>query len=186
MTKSPPEQAESPFVAHLGDIARRDDRAALAALRRGLAAVPGSVAEMHPCVTPFLPSGTWQWLHECYYITAALFGLHPDPRGQGNMGQTMRMVSDRAGGASIEQRFVALLKCHRDDLFDHLRHAVSLAKSKEVPICWEQLFRDIRNWDSDQQWVQRNWARSFWGSATAAPAVKTNTAANDLSKGEEA
>jgi CRISPR system Cascade subunit CasB len=186
MTNSPPEQSASPLVAHLRDIATRDDRAALAALRRGLGATPGSAAEMHPFVAPFLPSGPWHWGHDCYYITAALFALHPEPRGQGNMGRTMRLVSEQAGGGSIEQRFVALLKCHRDDLFDHLRHAVSLAKSKEVPVCWDQLFRDIKNWDSDQQWVQRNWARSFWGAAPADKDSETDTTVETLAKGEQA
>ena len=184
MTNPPPKQPDNPFITHLKDIARRDDRAALAALRRGLGMRPGNAAEMHPHVARFLPTGPWHWLHDCHYIIAALFALHPEPRGRGNMGDTMRLVSDRSGGESIEQRFVALLKCHRDDLFDHLRHAVSLAKNKEVPVNWEQLFRDMRYWDGDSQWVQRNWARSFWGGSPDTQEPDADTTENQSGKGE--
>lgn len=164
---------EHPLIAHLKALQQRDDRGALAALRRGLGRPPGAVAEMHPHVARFLPPGRWNWYHECLYIVAALFGLHPDPpwSESGDMGDAFRRMaeaeSQRLGEVpdSIEGRFVALLKCHRDDLADHLRHAVSLARSRDVGINWEKLLRDLRNWNSEQRWIQRRWARSFWGRA---------------------
>ena len=82
-------------------------------------------------------------------------------------GATARAESDRRGEVpeSLEKRFVALLKSDRDDLFDHLRHAVSLARGHEVPINWRTLLRDMQYWRSSDRWVQRQWARAFWGSA---------------------
>ena len=159
---------ENRFIAYLRGLADRQDRGALAALRRGLSRPPGTAAEMHPYVVPFLPEG-WAWRHQCHYIIAALFALHPQSTGQGNLGEAFRRIAAQTPSESIEQRFVALLKSHRDDLFDHLRHAVGLAKSNDAAICWETLFRDIQHWDDDRRRVQRNWARSFWGGAGPQP-----------------
>jgi len=147
----------------------------LAALRRGLGRPPGTVPEMHPHVQPFLAAdGLKGWREDCCYIVAALLASHPDLGGRGNLGDTMRRLSEAVAGKpgeradSVERRFIALLKADREDLFGHLRHAVSLAKAKEVPVNYDRLLRDIRNWDSDQRWVQRNWARAFWGSGSVA------------------
>lgn len=157
---------QNPFITHLKELARREDRGALASLRRGLGQTPGTVPEMHPYVAPFLADGAWAWRHQCHYIVASLFALHPEAANDGNMGETFQRVATSAGSESIEGRFIAMLKCHRDDLFDHLRHAVSLAKSKNVPICWELLFQHVQSWDDDRGWVQREWSRSYWGVRT--------------------
>lgn len=163
-----PPEVENHFVAYLQDLAKREDRGALAALRRGLGESPGACAEMHPHVVPFLPPNRWTWNEECHYILAALFGLHPQSAASGNMGDTLRAVATAAGSDdSTQRRFIALLKCHRDDLFGHLRQAVSLAKSKDVPVNWSQLLKDIQHWDSEQRWVQRNWAVSFWKASVS-------------------
>jgi len=154
---------ENPFVAHLRALAQRDDRAALAALRRGLGRPPGSAPEMHPIVAPWLPDAAWTWRNQCCYITAALLASHPSFAASGNLGDTHRAVAGATQSESVEKRFAALLKCHRDDLFDHLRQAVSLARGKDVPVCYEQLHADILSWDHPDGFVQRNWAWAFWG-----------------------
>jgi CRISPR system Cascade subunit CasB len=166
---------EKDFVAYLKELAAREDRGALAALRRGLGRPPGTAAEMYPYLVPRLPEG-WGWRQECYYVIAALFALHPDRPwpGQGNLGDTFRAMAQQDAARpgeipeAVERRFVALLKCRRDDLFDHLRHAVGLARSKEAGVHWEQLMQDIRNWDREDRRVQRHWAQSFWGGAAGA------------------
>ena len=55
------------------------------------------------------------------------------------------------------------LSAHEDELEWHLRQAVSLCKANHVPVNWHGLFRDVRGWSHPNRWVQRNWARSFWG-----------------------
>ena len=117
------------LIDSLEGLASREDRGALAALRRGLGEPPGAAAEMHPYVAAHLPDSGWTWANQCCYAVAALFGFHPRSAGEGNMGTTFRGIasaeSDRRGDVpeSLEKRFVALLKSSRDDLFDHLRHA---------------------------------------------------------------
>ncbi len=166
MSKAPPAKS-SPFITHLQDLARRDDRGALATLRRGLASEPGQAHEMHPYVAPFLPDEPWTWRNRCYYIVAALFAVHPKSGPVGDLGDTFRRLAQASDSESVQRRFMALLKCNRDDLFGHLRQAVSLAASHDVPINWDRLFRDIQYWSTEEGWVQRRWAQSFWGGSAA-------------------
>jgi CRISPR system Cascade subunit CasB len=68
---------------------------------------------------------------------------------------------------SVERRFVGLLNCHADDLDKHLRQAVGLLKSKDIPIDWTRLLHDIQGWIWESRNVQLAWARAFWGQATS-------------------
>jgi CRISPR system Cascade subunit CasB len=157
------------FAAYLRELAARQDRGALAALRRGLGRPPGTTAEMHPYVAPWLGSQRAPgWYDDCHYLVAALFGLHPEPGNSGDMGRVMRQVMAERGGESIEARFVTLLKARREDLADHLRQAVSLAAGAGVRVDYEQLLRDLLRWNHDNTPVQRTWARSFWGGTRTA------------------
>jgi CRISPR system Cascade subunit CasB len=119
---------------------------------------------MYPQILPWVPNG--KWAEDPAYIVGSLFALHPEPGGNGNMGTAFAMVRER--NESLEKRFVALLNCHRDDLPNHLRQAVSLLKSKDVPINWRQLLKDILSWDHEDRFVQQQWAREFWQSKTQA------------------
>jgi len=175
MSKTVDKATEASFISYLYRLADRDDRAALAALRRGLGREPGSAAEMHPYVAPFLPDDLWSWHNQCHYILASLFALNPNYTDHGNLGHTFGQIRNQRNSESIEKRFVALLKCHRDDLFDHLRHAVSLAKSNNVAINWQQLFLDIKYWDDEQAWAQRYWAKAFWGESTSPEEERSGT-----------
>lgn len=149
------------FIEHLEELRDREDRRALAILRRGLGRQPGTAPEMYPLVVSWVPDNPF--VENAAFLIAALFALHPQPGGQGTLGASFARIAEFS--ESIEQRFVALLNCHRDDLPDHLRQAVSLLRSKEVPVNWERLLRDILGWDHDSRYVQRDWAREFWRSA---------------------
>ena len=161
------EENEAPFIAYLEDLAKpenRNGRAALAALRRGLGRQPGEAPEMYPYVVPWT-SHLSGWREAVYYLVASLFAAHPvswHGEGASNFGASMARVRPQGGGDSTERRFVALLNSRRDDLPEHLRHAVSLCASKEVPVNWARLLRDLPNWDDESRRVQLNWAREFW------------------------
>ena len=62
----------------------------------------------------------------------------------------------------IEKRLVALLNSHLDDLPKHLQHTIRLLKSKDIPVDWSQLLRDMQNWHREDREIQRSWARGFW------------------------
>lgn len=151
------------FVGYLEGLRDREDRGALAALRRGLGKPPGTVADMHPYVVPRLPPHAHRAEEDLYYLVASLFAYHDQPGGRGNMGRAFRGVRSATESESVEQRFVALLDCHRDDVADHLRQAIGLAKSNDVPVDYRRLLADLRYWDHPDRFIQRNWSRQFWG-----------------------
>ena len=151
-----------PFITHLESL--RDDRGALAALRRGLGQPPGTVADMYRYVVPWLSDETTRWLEDAYYLVAALFAYHPAEGGIGNMGRHFARARDPQGDdTALERRFTALLSAHPDDLDFYLRQAVSFLKSKEVPVNWHQLLPDLLAWGHPDRYVQKQWARAFWG-----------------------
>lgn len=184
---SPPTSQELHFVGRLrilaGERAEEDragsppqpDRAALAALRRGLGKPPGQAAEMFRYVAPYAAEvADPDW----YYVVAALFALHPShwtgapARGRStNLGASLASLAEtertRLGGrdpTNVEQRFTTLLNAHTADLSEHLRRVVALLKTKEIRVDYAQLLHDIRWWSRASRETQRAWAEAFWGS----------------------
>lgn len=184
-----PSERQREFIKHLKELAERKDRGALAQLRRGLGREPGSDLAMAPYVTRYIPAAAGAWEEAAYYLVAALFAWHPrdwdeaEPEAEGhNLGASFARLAMLQGPAeararSTEQRFGALLNSHRDDLHVHLRQAVSLLKSKEVPVNWDQLLADVCRWNAPDRPVQRAWAKAFWapGANESDQATGTDT-----------
>ena len=151
------ETREEPFISYLES--KAEDRAALAALRRGLGQEPGEAPGMFPYVVRFVQD----WNEADVYMVASLFALHPSSTKSSNMGNHLRALAREIGDdASTERRFVQLLRMRRDTLEPRLRQHISILKSKDIAVNWHQLFRDLRNWDHPKRFVQRNWAGAFW------------------------
>ena len=157
------------FVAYLQGLAQSNDRAALADLRRGLGRPPGDEPAMHRYVASWAGQARPRWAGDVYYLVAALFAHHPLPwnqdAGASNLGTSFARLRDSGDMSSeaVERRFTNLLGVDAEDLHLHLRHAVSLLKSKDVPVDWRQLLDDLRRWGHEDRWVQRRWAQAFWG-----------------------
>ncbi len=169
---------------------RKGDRAALAALRRGLGKDVGAAPEMFPYIVPLLPPSLAHWDERHFYLASSLFALYPviwpEGKERQSLGKTMRLFAlDRAterGGTeadedeasvglgrldkAVERRFVALLNADADgeSFTTHLRHAVTLLKSGKYPqpIDWTQLLIDLRAWSAPTRYTQKQWARDFW------------------------
>ncbi len=142
------------FIESLRDLRRREDRGALATLRRGLR------QEVPYEAYRYLPADLKPWDEDAALLVASLFALHPGEGGSGNLGAAFGKIPERSD--STQRRFMALLNCHGEDLRNHLRQAVSLLKSKEVPIDWCQLLEDVLHWDHPDHYVQKNWAKRYW------------------------
>ena len=124
---------------------------------------------MYPHVVPFLPGDGRKQGY--YFLVASLFAVHLEkaaPRGE-SMGRVFARIGAATRNAeSAERRFVALLAAHPDDIGAHLRHAVSLAKSRGVPVDYDRLLRDLLHWARSDRAVQLRWARDFWHPASRA------------------
>lgn len=158
------------FVARLVDLAEREDRGAMAALRRSLGQEPGTVADACAIVEPFLGESAPPTRVEAFYLVGGLFGLHPEHReGAGNFGaslHTIRLNEGTADGDSgVERRFRAVLDARHEGLEVHLRNLVKLLHSRkpDVAIDYVQLIRDLEHWDDPEPRVKRRWASGFWG-----------------------
>ncbi|CCF85744.1 CRISPR-associated protein, Cse2 family [Nitrolancea hollandica Lb] len=172
MSSTRPETRNGAFIESLERLVQRKDRGALAALRRGLGQPPGEVAQMYPYVVPWLPQhAVTPRKEDAYYQIAALFAFWYQGRSSflrngripNNLGASLARLADATASESVERRFVALLNCHSEDLPDHLRHAVGLLRTADIPVDWDQLLRDIQDWGREDRRVQRSWARSYWG-----------------------
>ena len=158
------DRANDPFIQYLED--HRDDRAMMASLRRGLA--QSRCAEVSRIVQCWLSEKSPRWLEDAYYSIAPLFGLHHDDVvNKGNMGNHFRDLCDDPNEPppNVERRFMQLLASDANDLDDVLRQAVSLLKSKDVPVNWQRLLNDVGWWkqsaDSRDR-VRLEWSRTFW------------------------
>ncbi len=156
------------FIDYLSSLSSNKNRAALAHLRRGLGKEPGMSLEMYPYV-----AGWTKNFHRnqerAYFIVAALFGLYPKPSWKkddrfNNFGKSISFLKSKSD--SIELRFNALLNANEEDLPYHLRQMVGLLESSDAPINWHLLLHDIRFWSHEDKFVQRSWAKGFWGSTT--------------------
>lgn len=153
----------------------KGDRAALAALRRGLGKEPGDAPEVFPVLLPLLPEGELShWDERIAYLVASLFALYPEAppwpetarqRWQRNLGASLRQLAIQTESAGPERRVVALLNSDIDDLPHHLRGVISLLKTATppVPVDWVRLTWDLRGWANAERAVQKAWANAFWG-----------------------
>lgn len=160
---------EESFISYLENLVRKQDRGALAHLRRGLGKPPGAAPEMYRYVVPFLPPAAFRRQEEAFYLIAALFAFwhqgkdRVDPNPPPNLGASLAHMVTSNNEDSLDRRLTALLKSHPEDLPHHLRQVISLLKGKDVSVAWHQLLKDILNWDHPEGFVQRAWARAFWG-----------------------
>lgn len=155
---------QTPFIEYLKNLNDSEQRGAIAALRRGFQYELGKCVDMYPYVIPWLKNKKGRWNKNMHYLIASLFAYHPSSGNSGNMGDVFRKIFLSQGESkSIEQRFITLLRCNPEDLDFHMRQAISLAKSANIPIDWHRLFYDLKRWPYESSFPPyENWAQSFW------------------------
>ena len=157
---------QTDFVSALQTLAQNSDRGTLAKLRRGLGKDFGCASERDAWVLRHVPVFLSDFEVDNVCLVASLFASHSQPHGKETFGAAFRRLADDGGADSIERRFHVLLESDAEDLPDRLRHAVSLLKSKDIPIDWLQLLNDVCWWGGERRSVQRRWSRDFWASDT--------------------
>lgn len=168
------------FINYLETFVRDDNRAVLAHLRRGLG--KEKAIEMFPYISGWTANLSRRD-ENAFFNIASMIGLYPvnswkSEEKYNNLGKSLAFLKDDSD--SIEKRFVALLNSDEEDLPNHLRQIISLLKSKEAPVNWFLLLKDIKGWSNEKRNVQRNWAKGFWGNFNTA-----NTETENTEKGEE-
>jgi CRISPR system Cascade subunit CasB len=169
------------------------DRAAFAALRRGLGKPAGEALEMFRVLYSCIPEEQLPLRREderVVFLVASLFALHPlswsdarRGRWQSNLGASLRQLAEQSASDGPERRVAALLNSDEADLPHHLRGIISLLRSAKnpVPVDWVQLVWDLQRWPNADRGVQRRWAMSFWGGRRTAEAP-TEQAADEANE----
>lgn len=162
------------FVQYLTSLNTDQNRGTLAVLRRGLSGKPVEDLNLYRFIARWVPDEDRGTPREAvYYLTAALFGLHPCVAMEGNFGGHLRRVAiARKDLDAAERRFTALLTTPLSDLAAPLRQAVTMLD--ELPVNWSALFADLLRWDLPQRTVQQAWANSFWAYEAPANDSKLN------------
>jgi len=146
-----PQEATAKFLAHLRSL--KNDRGAMANLRGAL-----KPSQRHRA-WPFLAS-VGGIGNARYETVAGLYAYHSDETRTGNLGTVCRRLSGEFN--SFEGRFRRLLTCDREEICERLTPVILAAKSKGVPVNYEQLFVDLCYWGDK---VKERWAREYWGGA---------------------
>lgn len=157
------------FFTKLFQIAKSQDRASLSSLRKTISGEKGRTIAFFPVLGHFLPKGLEPWKEANYILVAGLFALHVDFGNpvlsfQGSFGESFRKFKQGLSGDSegVDKRVLNLLDSDSEDLPTRLRHAISLLKSKSIPVDWQQLLKDLHAWNHPSRYVQKNWARDYW------------------------
>lgn len=116
-------------------------------------------------------SGPWD-AERAFLVATLMCGVRDPKRGlaaQGDFGSAMAQLRHKsASGDAIQRRFGILLDADFGDagaggeLAFRLRQLVRLANSRDVPIPWESLLKDLGWWGSERRSVQKRWAASFF------------------------
>jgi len=152
------------FIEYLQGIQNRNDRAALADLRRGLGDEPGAAQEMAKYIYPFFDKRDDREEFG-FFLVASLFALHPETapasKDNPNLGAHLRLMAkgDEDELKRLERRFTQLLAAERSDLPELLPRAISLLKATGEPVNWRQLLNDVIVWND---YTRKDWARGFW------------------------
>lgn len=153
----------SPLVARLREL-EATDRRAMAVLRRSLAFDPGTWPPAYVYVERFVGGENISPRYRnASYLTAGLFAMHTEHCDGISMGEALRRLAQkRPHSKSIEDRFLSLLAADDDLLLNRLRQALSLLRAEGIGLDYNRLLQDLTWWKTDNNRVQRNWARDYY------------------------
>ncbi len=158
MTDHKPNDHPSRFLEHLAAL----DRGDLARLRRN-AGRP--IAEARDALGLFyrvLPLGVPPYQEETYFLLATLYPL-ADGGGTGDLGVLLRHARQDRNAKGLDRRVEILLDADATQLPFRLRQAVHFLHSNRVRMDWARLLANLLSWNHPERFVQKQWARSYFG-----------------------
>lgn len=146
----------------------QEDRGFMANLRCAL--VDGKQHRAWPYLANFDGIGETH-RNKVVQTVAGLYATHPEEVHVGDFGATCRkLLSDdeleklrkAEGIGPVSRRFQHLLAAEGDEVFDRVVRFVLRAKTQDIPINYQQLYKDLRDWEYQSDRVRVRWAKSFW------------------------
>jgi len=152
------------LLTRLRELVAKQDRGALAALRRGLS--PATEHYAWPLLAGWGVDLTRERERIIHLVVAGCYAEHPEEASEGNLGTTAhRIATDKGGGEdglkSFDARFRRLLICGNvGELSERVPPIVRAAKARGVPVNYHRLFKDMWFWGERSK---LDWAQAFWG-----------------------
>ena len=165
-----PEHVRS-FFARLRQLAARDDRGAMSALRRGASETTRYLA------WPIIRQCGGDLRHPAWTAIGAAFAFYPQPEGSpdraSNFGATCFVLADptrKDGKSSFDSRFRRVLAAESvDDLAKwivQIARRAKTAKPRPASVNYEELLTAMLRWDARdgalRERVRREWATAYW------------------------
>jgi CRISPR system Cascade subunit CasB len=142
-----------------------NDNGAKAALKRALSGEPRHFRNVYSLILPYL-EGIPKWQQDHWLFVASLSVYYPQSikENHRDFGHSCRQLANKTESGGTERRFKALLDTAIADLHLPIAALIRQLKSKEVSIDYPKLIADVCRWDHPDQYIQDQWARTFWGA----------------------
>lgn len=160
------------FVNRLMELQEREATGELAILRRNAGL---SLAESRGALGIFyrlLPVNTG-YTEEIYFLVATLYPHNTKSIEGENLGGALAKLKAIDGSEALDRRVAILLdsgfergsnRLRPGELGFRLRQTIKLLASKEIGVDWQCLLQDLLRWDHPDRWVQKQWARAYFGA----------------------
>ncbi|MCJ2543326.1 type I-E CRISPR-associated protein Cse2/CasB [Thermostichus vulcanus] len=167
-TQTPPRlERETKFLQAIRDRIK-NDTGARATFKRALSGEHHHLRKVYPFTLPYL-AGIHEWQQDIWIFVACLSTYHaqekePTPR---SFAQSCLDLHNSSASKGVERRFRSLLDTDLVDIQSPITALVRLIKSKKdkkIPVYYPQLIADLCFWDHPDQFIQDQWAKTFWGA----------------------
>jgi CRISPR system Cascade subunit CasB len=104
-----------------------------------------------------------------WHQQSASTSMHTSQRVSVGAASRMLATQGPSSGQAVERRFTALVSSSSmESLVVHLRQLISLLRGANLPLNYEQLARDLANWEDVERGprVRFHWARDFFIDST--------------------
>lgn len=109
-----------------------------------------------------LPRGVYPPQEPIYFLIAVLYTL-AGSTPKGNLGDSLRAVRNPRNASWLDNQVERLLNARFEELPYYLSRLMGTLGSVGIRVNWSQLLKDVFLWTSDSKWVQKRWARAYYG-----------------------
>ncbi len=156
------------FISRLIDLKNKDDRGALATIRRSFTRSETDFNVL-AVIGKYMPGDLSIREIRTHMLVAGLFSINPvhSDKEYFDFGATLsslraELQNSNSGADGLERKFSSLLNSEIDDLPFKLRQLMRFIAGKNIPVNYHILLSDLLRWGASDKYVQLGWARSFW------------------------
>jgi CRISPR system Cascade subunit CasB len=147
------------------------DNGAKAVFKRAMSGEPEHIRRVYQFVLPYIGNASEWEQSEIWIPVACLAVYYPQTirelEQQRNFGHSCQGLAKATNSEGADRRFRALLDLSLTDIQSSLTALVRQMKSKGTAIDYPKLLADLRQWEHPNQYIQDQWARTFWSAPSS-------------------